>query len=95
MALDKATVAKIASLARLRVVDDRLAGLATELSKILTWIEQLAEVDTEGVTPMSSVVEASLRQRPDAITDGGKADDILANAPASAAGFFTVPKVVE
>ena len=95
MALDKATVAKIASLARLRVVDDRLAGLATELSKILTWIEQLAEVDTEGVTPMSSVVEASLRQRPDAITDGGKVDDILANAPASAAGFFTVPKVVE
>ncbi|MBT4711817.1 MAG: Asp-tRNA(Asn)/Glu-tRNA(Gln) amidotransferase subunit GatC [Alphaproteobacteria bacterium] len=95
MALDKATVAKIAHLARLRVADDRLEGLASELSNILTWIEHLEEVDTEGVTPMSSVVEANLRQREDAITDGAKADDILANAPGTAAGFFTVPKVVE
>jgi aspartyl-tRNA(Asn)/glutamyl-tRNA(Gln) amidotransferase subunit C len=95
MALDKATVGKIAALARLRVAEDRMEGLAKELSKILNWIEQLAEVDTEGVAPMSSVVEASLRQRPDAITDGGKADEILANAPGSTAGFFTVPKVVK
>jgi aspartyl-tRNA(Asn)/glutamyl-tRNA(Gln) amidotransferase subunit C len=95
MALDKATVAKIAHLARLRVPEDRLAGLATELSKILTWIEQLEKVDTEGVAPMTSVVQVSLRQREDAITDGDKADDILANAPGQAAGFFTVPKVVE
>ena len=95
MALDKATVAKIANLARLRVAEDRLEGLATELSKILTWIEQLEKVDTDGVSPMTSVVEASLRQREDAITDGDKADDILANAPGQSAGFFTVPKVVE
>ena len=95
MALDKATVAKIANLARLRVAEDRLEGLATELSKILTWIEQLEKVDTDGVAPMTSVVEASLRQREDAITDGDKVDDILANAPGQSAGFFTVPKVVK
>jgi aspartyl-tRNA(Asn)/glutamyl-tRNA(Gln) amidotransferase subunit C len=95
MALDKATVAKIAKLARLRVTEDRLEGLATELSNILSWIEQLEKVDTDGVAPMTSVVMASLRQREDAITDGGKPDDILANAPSTAAGFFMVPKVVE
>jgi aspartyl-tRNA(Asn)/glutamyl-tRNA(Gln) amidotransferase subunit C len=95
MALDKATVAKIAHLARLRVADDRLEELASELSNILTWIEHLEEVDTEGVIPMASVVEATLRQREDAITDGAKAADILLNAPGTSAGFFTVPKVVE
>ena len=95
MALDKATVAKIANLARLRVPEDRLDGLVTELSKILTWIEQLEEVNTEGVIPMASVVKASLREREDVVTEAGKESDILANAPDSSAGFFTVPKVVE
>ncbi len=95
MALDKATVARIAKLARLRVPDDRLEGLAGELSNILTWIEQLEKVDTKGVTPMASVVEASLREREDVVTDGGYAEDILRNAPERTGDFFTVPKVIE
>ncbi len=95
MALDKATVAKIAKLARLRVPDDRLEGLAGELSNILTWIEQLEKVDTKGVAPMASVVEASLREREDVVTDGGYAEDILRNAPERTGDFFTVPKVIE
>jgi aspartyl-tRNA(Asn)/glutamyl-tRNA(Gln) amidotransferase subunit C len=95
MALDKATVARIAKLARLRVPDDRLEGLAGELSNILTWIEQLEKVDTKGVAPMASVVEASLREREDVVSDGGYAEDILRNAPERTGDFFTVPKVVE
>ncbi len=95
MALDKATVARIAKLARLRVPDDRLEGLAGELSNILTWIEQLEKVDTKGVAPMASVVEASLREREDVVTDGGYAEDILRNAPERTGDFFTVPKVIE
>ena len=95
MALDEATVAKIAKLARLRVPDDRLKDLAAALSNILTWIEQLGEVDTEGVAPMASVAHAGLRQREDLVDDGGYADDVLKNAPAPADGFFTVPKVIE
>ena len=95
MSLDKATVAHVAKLARIRVDDADLAPLADELSNILTWIEQLNEVDTDGVRPMTSVVEAVLRQRPDAITDGGYGDKVVANAPASEAGYFVVPKMVE
>ena len=95
MALDKATVAKIARLARLRVGEPEMAGLAGELSNILAFIEQLDEVDASGVEPMTSVVQMGLPRRPDAVTDGGKRDDVLANAPDATAGFFTVPKVVE
>ena len=95
MALEKATVAKIARLARVRVDEAEMESLAGELSKILTWIAQLDEVNTEGVAPMTSVVEAALRRRPDEVTDNGARDDILANAPESTAGFFAVPKVVE
>jgi aspartyl-tRNA(Asn)/glutamyl-tRNA(Gln) amidotransferase subunit C len=95
MAIDAATVKKVAMLARIREPEDRLEPLAQELSGILAWIEQLAEVDTDGVEPMTSVVAAKLPMRQDVVSDGGHVDDILANAPKSANGFFVVPKVVE
>ncbi len=86
---------KVAKLARIRESEDRLQPLAQELSGILGWIEQLGEVDTDGVEPMTSVVAAKLPLREDAVTDGGDADSVLANAPAKANGFFVAPKVVE
>ncbi|MDA1133136.1 MAG: Asp-tRNA(Asn)/Glu-tRNA(Gln) amidotransferase subunit GatC [Proteobacteria bacterium] len=95
MALDKATVARIARLARLRVPESAEEGLARELSAILGWIEQLNEVDTAGAAPMTSVVETPLRRRDDVVTDGGRQDEVLANAPETAGAFFVVPKVVE
>ncbi len=95
MSLDKATVAGIAHLARIRVADERLEGLAGELNNILGWIEQLSEVDTDGVAPMTSVVEMDIPQREDKITAGDIRDQVLANAPETADGFFVVPKVVE
>lgn len=95
MALDKATVARIATLARIKVPESELERLAGELSNILTWIEQLGEVNTEGVEPMASVAEMTLPMREDRVTDGGTPDKILANAPQQAHGFFLVPKVVE
>jgi aspartyl-tRNA(Asn)/glutamyl-tRNA(Gln) amidotransferase subunit C len=95
MALDKATVARIATLARIRLPEDELAALAGELSNILTWIEQLQEVDTEGVAPMASVVAMTLPKRDDEVTDGDCREAVLGNAPAAARGFFAVPKVVE
>ena len=95
MALDKATVAHIATLARIRLSEAELASLADDLSHILTWVEQLNEVDTSGVAPMASAAAASLPMRDDAVTDGGGRDAILGNAPRAARCFFTVPKVVE
>jgi len=95
MAIDAATVKKVASLARIREPDDRLDALAAELSGILQWIEQLAQVDTDGVEPMTSVVAQALPWREDVVTEGGDADKVLANAPRSERGFFIVPKVVE
>ncbi len=105
MSLDKDTVARIARLARLKVPDEELAPLAGELSGILAWIEQLNEVDTSNVEPLSSVSDVVLPQRADKVTDGGIAEKVLANAPGgavyvdradkAAGGFFTVPKVVE
>lgn len=95
MSLDKATVARIAVLARIRVPEDELEGLARELSNILGWIEQLNEVDTADVPPMSQGTEQKLRWREDRVTDGEIAEKVLANAPARRDGFFTVPKVVE
>jgi len=95
MALDKATVARIATLARIKLPAAEQEHLAGELSSILTWIEQLDEVDTSGVEPMSSVVAMTLPMRDDAVTDGNCRDKILANAPEAAGGFFAVPKVVE
>jgi aspartyl-tRNA(Asn)/glutamyl-tRNA(Gln) amidotransferase subunit C len=95
MALDKATVARIATLARIKVAEADQPHLAGELSSILNWIEQLNEVDTTGIEPMSSVAAMALPMREDVVTDGGYRDKILANAPAVAQGFFAVPKVVE
>jgi len=95
MALDKATVARIATLARIRVSEDQLEPLAAELSGILDWVEQLMAVDTEGVPPMTSVAEMTLPMREDVVTDGADQDAVLGNAPRAARGFYAVPKVVE
>lgn len=95
MAIDKATVHGIAKLARIKIDEAEAESLVGELSNILDWVEQLGQVDTEGVQPMTSVVEMRLPLRDDAVTDGGKAEDILRNAPEAAHGFFVVPKVVE
>ncbi len=95
MALDKAAVAHIAALARIRLSEAELEPLAGELSQILTWVEQLNEVDTTGVAPMASVAVAGLPMRDDLVSDGNRRDDILGNAPRTARGFFVVPKVVE
>ncbi len=95
MSLDKATVAHIATLARIRLTEDELERMAGELSQIIDWVEQLAEVDTENVPPMTSVVEMKLPWREDKVTDGGYPEEIVANAPAAADGFFTVPKVLD
>jgi aspartyl-tRNA(Asn)/glutamyl-tRNA(Gln) amidotransferase subunit C len=95
MAIDAATVKKVARLARIRVAEAELEPLAGELSGILAWIEQLNEVDTDGVQPMASTEAVSLPQRDDVVTDGGDPAVILANAPKSDRNFFVVPKVVE
>lgn len=95
MSLDKTTVRAIAELARIEVPDEELDHLAGELSNIMDFIEQLSEVNTDGVAPMTSVAAMTLPMRKDEITDGGQADAVLANAPDAADGFFTVPKVVE
>jgi aspartyl-tRNA(Asn)/glutamyl-tRNA(Gln) amidotransferase subunit C len=95
MPLDKAAVAHIAALARIRLGDDELEPLARELSQILTWVEQLNEVDTADVAPLASVAAAALPMRGDEVTDGGCREAILENAPRRAGAFFAVPKVVE
>jgi aspartyl-tRNA(Asn)/glutamyl-tRNA(Gln) amidotransferase subunit C len=95
MALDKATVARIATLARIRLPEPEQAHLAGELTTILTWIEQLNEIDTAGIEPMSSVAAMRLPMREDLVTDGNCRERILANAPEAAQGCFAVPKVVE
>ena len=95
IAVTKDEVRKVARLSRIAVPEDRLDALAGELSGILDWIEQLGEVDVEGVEPMTSVVETRLPMRDDVVTDGNKPDEVLANAPNAADGFFVVPKAVE
>lgn len=95
MPLDKSAVETIAYLARIRIADNELESLAGELDHIIGWIEQLSEVDTDGVEPMTSVASMTLPERADAVTDGACADNVLANAPDPAGPFFTVPKVVE
>jgi aspartyl-tRNA(Asn)/glutamyl-tRNA(Gln) amidotransferase subunit C len=95
MSVDKATVRHIAKLARIGVEDADLETLAGELSQILDWVEQLSEVDTEGVVPMAGVGRTTLKRRADAVTDGGHPEEVLANAPGAEDGFYTVPKVVE
>lgn len=88
-------VRKVARLSRIKISEERVEPMTQELNGILSWIEQLNEVDVEGVEPMTSVVETSLQMRKDEITDGNRQDEVLANAPNSADGFFVVPKVVE
>ena len=95
MAIDVDTVRKVARLARIAEPEDRLAPLAQELNGILQWIEQLAEVDTDGVEPMTSAVAQTLPMRDDVVTDGGNPAPVLGNAPRKDQGFFVVPKVVE
>ncbi len=95
MSVDKDTVRRIAHLARIEVQDSDLEALAGELNTILAFAEQLAEVDVDGVEPMTSVTPMALKRRADEITDGGIQDKVLANAPDARAGFFAVPKVVE
>ena len=95
MAIDAATVRKVAHLARIKTAEDRLEPLAQQLNGIMAWIDQLNEVDVVGVEPMTSNVHQPLRLRDDVVTDGNKVADILSNAPKSADGFYVVPKVVE
>ena len=95
MSVDIETVRRVAHLARIKVGEAEAERLQGELNAILGFVEQLGEVDVEGVEPMSSVVEATLRRREDAVTDGGAPQKVLANAPETDHGFFLVPKVVE
>ena len=95
MTVDKSTVEQIARLARLKIADDKKEALAEELNQILGWVEQLSELDTEGVEPMTSVVEVDLPLRADEVTDGAIAEKVTANAPESTHNFYVVPKVVE
>ncbi|WNK01343.1 Asp-tRNA(Asn)/Glu-tRNA(Gln) amidotransferase subunit GatC [Thalassospiraceae bacterium LMO-JJ14] len=95
MSLTKDDVRKIAFLARIRVPDERLEPLAGELNNIVGWVEQLGEIDTAGVAPMTSVVEIETPMRDDLVTDGGMPEKVLANAPDGEGRFYGVPKVVE
>lgn len=95
MSLDKETVMKVASLARLKITDEEADKYGPQLSNIINFVEQLGEVDTDNVEPLASVVDITLRLREDKVTDGGYAKEILANAPEELEGFFVVPKVVE
>ena len=95
MSLDPATVRRIAKLARIRVDADEVVRLQTELSGILDWIALLNEVDVAGVEPLTGGAQMALKMRDDAVTDGGIAEQILANAPDRAGDYYAVPKVVE
>ena len=95
MAIDAATVRKVARLARIAEPEEKLDQLAKELNGILDWIEQLNEVDTDGVEPMTTSVHTTLPMRDDIVTEGGDPTRVLGNAPKSASNFFVVPKVVE
>ena len=95
MQVDEATVRRIARLARIKITDDEAKGLRQELNGILSWVEQLGEVDTAAVEPMTRVVAQELKKRQDVVTDGGIAADVVANAPQTDDNFFVVPKVVE
>lgn len=95
MAVDESTVRRIARLARLAVTNEEIPHLQGEINAILKFVEQLDEVDVEGVEPMTSVTPMLMKKRQDAVTDGGYAHEILRNAPASEDDYFAVPKVVE
>jgi len=95
MSVDTATVKRVAKLARIAIGDEEASRLAPELGNILGWIEQLSEVDTSSVQPMTAVIPNHLRLRDDVVTDGNIRTEVLANAPQAEHGFFTVPKVIE
>lgn len=95
MSVDIATVKRVARLARIAVSDEETASMTAKLNGIIGFVEQLDEVDVTGVEPMTSVTPIAMKKREDKVTDGQKADDIVANAPATDRNFFQVPKVVE
>ena len=95
MPVDAATVRRIAHLARIAVAEEEVEHLKGELNAMLAFVEQLSEVDVSGVEPMTSVTPMAMRQRADVVTDGGIAEDVLRNAPATEDNFFLVPKVLE
>jgi aspartyl-tRNA(Asn)/glutamyl-tRNA(Gln) amidotransferase subunit C len=95
MSVDTATVRRIAHLARIAVADDEVEHLKNELNGILAFVEQLQEVDVAGVDPMTSVTPMAMKKREDVVDNGGIAEDIVKNAPATESNFFVVPKVVE
>ncbi|MGR3714900.1 MAG: Asp-tRNA(Asn)/Glu-tRNA(Gln) amidotransferase subunit GatC [Shimia sp.] len=95
MSIDESTAAKVAKLARIKVEEDALPALAQEFNAVLGFIEQLNEVDVEGVEPMVSVTPMRLKRRADVVNDGDQQDKVLKNAPDAREGFFAVPKVVE
>jgi len=95
MSVSPEQVRHIAKLARIAMSDDELDRLVPELNAIIGWVEQLGEVDTDGVEPLATVIDQQLRLREDAVTDGDIRDAVLANAPDAQHGFFAVPKVIE
>ncbi|MBL8780295.1 MAG: Asp-tRNA(Asn)/Glu-tRNA(Gln) amidotransferase subunit GatC [Alphaproteobacteria bacterium] len=95
MSVDKNTVKRVARLARIALPEERLEPMAGELNRILAWVEQLNEVDTSSVEPMTSVIKMSLKMREDVVTDGNAATDVVLNAPLGEDNYFAVPKVVE
>ena len=95
MSVDTQQVRHIAKLARIAMSDAEVEAMVPELNNILGWVEQLAEVNTDGVEPLTAVIDQKLRLRDDAVTDGDKRDAVLANAPEGQHGFFAVPKVIE
>ena len=95
MSVSETEVRHVARLARLALGDAEIAKMVPELNNILGWVEQLGEVDTDGVEPLTAVIDNHLRLRDDVVTDGGIRDQVLANAPDAQHGFFAVPKVIE
>ena len=95
MSVSNEQVRHIARLARIAMSDEEIERLAPELNNILGWVEQLAEVNTDGVEPLTAVIEQKLRLRDDVVNDGNIRDEVLANAPDAQHGFFAVPKVIE
>ncbi|HET6535264.1 MAG TPA: Asp-tRNA(Asn)/Glu-tRNA(Gln) amidotransferase subunit GatC [Sphingomicrobium sp.] len=95
MPVSNEQVRHIAKLARIAMSDEEIARLAPELNNILGWVEQLGEVNTDGVEPLTAVIDQKMRLRDDAVTEGNIRDEVLANAPEAQHGFFAVPKVIE
>jgi aspartyl-tRNA(Asn)/glutamyl-tRNA(Gln) amidotransferase subunit C len=95
MSVDAATVKRIGRLARIRIEEEEVAGYQSELNAILGFVEQLSEIDVDGVEPMTSVTPMTLRRRDDVVTDGSYAEKVVSNSPLTEDNFFMVPKVVE